>query len=285
MDFRSIVSKDMKVHLFVNDKKISNEALTSLKLKIIENGFEIVEEGYDLAIALGGDGTFLRMVKETNFDSNVLYVGINYGTLGFLQEIKLEDIDAFFEELKRSHYRLDEISVQETVVSHEGGDSRFYSLNEIVIRESNLKVARMDVFIDNDYLEKFIGDGMLITSSIGSTAYNLSFGGAIVYDTFSTLQLTPIAPINTQSYRTIFNPIVIPSKKEITLKPIESKEGIIVTVDGENNYYRNVQEIKTKIDSKKIKFLRLSHYNFSQKINEKLLSNPLSCYNLSGGSL
>lgn len=95
MDFGDIV--DMKVHLFVNEKKISEDALISLKMKLLENGFEVVDEDYDLAVAIGGDGAFLRMVKETNFNSDISYVGINYGTLGFLQEIKLEDIDFFIE--------------------------------------------------------------------------------------------------------------------------------------------------------------------------------------------
>ncbi len=262
----------MKIHLFVNEKKISREKLATLERKLLENEFEIVGEGYEVAIALGGDGAFLRMVKECNFNSSIAYVGINFGTLGFLQEIKLDDIDFFIEELKRGHYHLDEIGIQETTVFHEGDTSKFYSLNEIVIRESNLKVAHMDIFINKDFLERFTGDGILITSSIGSTAYNLSFGGSIVYDTFSTLQITPIAPINTQAYRTIFNSVIIPSKNEITLKTFEDKRDLLITIDGENNYYKNVKEIITKIDSKKVNFLRLNHYNFPQKINEKLLT-------------
>lgn len=146
-------------------------------------------------------------------------------------------------------------------------------MNEIVIREANLKVAHIDVSIEKDFLERFVGDGILLTSSIGSTAYNLSLGGAIVYDTFSTLQITPVAPLNTQAYKSILNPIIIPSQKEVTLRPIAPKQDIVITIDGENNYYKEVKEIKTKIGSKSIKLLRLRHYNFPQKINEKLLTS------------
>lgn len=263
----------MKLHLFINKKKISEKALAKLEKKFLDSGLEIVEKDYDLAIAIGGDGAFLKMVKECNFNSNIAYVGINFGTLGFLQEIKIDDIDFFIKEIKNKQYHLDKIGIQETTVYHEGETSKFYSLNEIVIREAHLKVAHMDMFINNDFLERYTGDGILITSSIGSTAYNLSLKGAIVYDTFSTLQITPIAPINTGAYRTICNSVIIPAQKEITLKPIESGRDLLITIDGENNCYKNVKEIITKIDQKNINLLRLNHYNFPQKINEKLLTD------------
>lgn len=266
----------MKVRLFVNDKKISEDSLISLKMKFLESGFELVLENYDLAIAIGGDGAFLHMVKECNFDGKTPYVGINFGTLGFLQEVKMDEIDEFLRELKSGRYHLDEIGIQETVVHHKDGSSHICSLNEIVVRKSDLKVVHLDVKIDGDYLERFIGDGILIASSVGSTAYNLSFGGSIVYDTFSTLQITPIAPLNTRVYRTLFNPVIIPDKREITLNPLTPKQDLLITIDGENILYREVVEIKTKINTKKIKMLRLNHHNFPQKINEKLLTSSNS---------
>lgn len=263
----------MKVRLFVNEQKISEKNLLDFKTKLLDNGFEIVENGYEIAIAIGGDGTFLRMVKETNFASDIAYVGINCGTLGFLQEVKFSDIDIFIEELKKGYYRLDEIGIQETMVEYQDGIAKFYSLNEIVIRRANLKAIHLDISIEKNFLEHFMGDGILIASSIGSTAYNLSVGGSIVYDTFSTLQMTPLAPINTQAYKTIFNSIILPSQKEIILKPHASNQDIIIIIDGEITHYQEVSKITTKIDTKKIKLLRLSHYNFPQKINEKLLSH------------
>ena len=108
------------------------------------------------------------------------------------------------------------------------------------------------------------------SSSTGSTAQNLSFGGSIVYNTFSSLQITPIAPLNSNAYRSLFNSVIIPDKKVIDIIPDDRKD-LLVTIDGENNFYKDVSNIATKIDSKKIKILRLKHYNFPQKINEKLL--------------
>ena len=91
-----------KIKLFPNDNEKSKEIEELLKQRLELANFEIVDSKYDLAIAIGGDGSFLRMVKNNVFDSETYYVGVNAGTLGFLQEISIEDIDIFIESnLKR----------------------------------------------------------------------------------------------------------------------------------------------------------------------------------------
>lgn len=261
------------IKLFVNKNDKSLETSKLIRDKLTSNGFIIDDENYDLAIAVGGDGSFLRMVKENSFNSDIYYIGINSGTLGFMQEVKVEEIDKFIDELKNNKFKVEEIGIQETVVNYENNSSRFYSLNEIVIRDKNLKVVKLDIKIDGDLLERFMGDGILIASSSGSTAHNLSYGGSILYNTFTSLQITPMGPINSKVYRSLINSVIIPDKKEILLEPEEDHKNLIVTVDGENNVYNNVESITTKIEDKKIKCLRLSHYNFPQKLNEKLLTD------------
>ena len=132
---------------------------------------------------------------------------------------------------------------------------------------------RLNIKIDGDLLEKYIGDGILIATSSGSTAHNLSYGGSIVYNTFTSLQITPMAPINSKVYKSLVNSVIVPNKLLISLIPENTINNLIVTIDGENNFYDNITSIETKIDDKKIKCLRLSHYNFPEKINEKLLSD------------
>ena len=261
------------IKLFVNNNEESILTARLIKDKLLGNNFAVVDENYDLGIAVGGDGSFLRMVKQNNFNSDIYYIGINSGTLGFMQEVKIDEIDKFIFELKNEIYKVDEVCIQETIVNCDNNSSRFYSLNEIVIRDKNLKVVKLDINIDNDLLESFMGDGILVATSSGSTAHNLSYGGSIVYPTFTSLQITPMGPINSKSYKSLINSVIIPDKKEIVLIPKIGYRNLIVTVDGENNVYNNVDSISTKIDDKKIKCLRLSHYNFPEKINEKLLSD------------
>ncbi len=261
------------IKLFINQNDESIKLGKIVRDNFVKNGFNISNNNYDLGIAIGGDGAFLRMIRNTNFDSKPYYIGINSGTLGFLQEVKSNEIDKLIEELINKKYKVDEIGIQETEVFYDSKNTKLYSLNEIVIRDEELKMIKLAVYIDEDLLEYYTGDGLLIATSQGSTAHNLSYGGSIVYNTFSTLQLTPIGPVNSKAYKTLQNSVIIPTHKNIIIKPTSNRKSLIVTIDGNNYTYQNVDKISTTIKDKKIKCLRFSHYNFPQKINEKLLSN------------
>ena len=261
------------IRLFPNNNVKSMDAMKLIKDKFTSRGFVITDNNYDLGIAIGGDGSFLRMIKANNFDSNIYYVGVNTGTLGFLQEIKIDEIDTLIMELETGVYKVEDISIQETEIFFGNQVSRIYSLNEIVLRDSNLGIVRFDVSIDGDMIESYVGDGMLIATSTGSTAHNLSYGGSIVYNTFSSLQITPIGPINSKVYKSLINSVIIPENREISIIPNTDKRDLIVTVDGVNINYDKVDKITTKIGNKKIKCLRLNRYNFPQKINEKMLND------------
>lgn len=257
------------IKLFVNNNEKAKAILDIVKQELINYQFNLVDHNYDLAIAIGGDGSFLRMVKENNFNSDIYYVGINAGTLGFLQEIKPDEINNFFNKLNHDDFKVDEIGIQETVVISNQSNQQFYSLNEIVIRDSDLNTAKLRLMVDDVLLEKFVGDGILISTSVGSTAYNLSYGGSIVYNTFHSLQITPIAPLNTKSYRDLLNSVIIPDNMQIKIIP--ENKNLLITVDGENYVYNDVSAIETSVKKKRIKCLRLNDYNFLKIVKDKFL--------------
>lgn len=263
--------KIKKIKIFANNNDKSLLLKDEVANKLIENDFEIVDNNFDLGMAIGGDGSFLRMIKENNFDSNTYYIGINAGTLGFAQEVEINDIEEFIKDLKEDKFLVEEIGIQEsTIYSKEDKIDEFYSLNEIVVREKTLNTLKLDVYIDDYLLENFAGDGILVATSFGTTAYNLSFGGSIIYNTFHALELTTIAPLNNKTYKTISNSLVLPQNKNITLLPTET-DNLIVTVDGVNKVYDNVFKIETIMKDKTIKCLRNKDYNFIKKINEKFI--------------
>ena len=102
--------------IFCNDNDKSYEVRKILHDKLTSNDFEYKEKDYDLAIAIGGDGSFLRMIKENNFNSSIMYVGVNAGTLGFAQEVSVNEIDEFIEELKQDDYKVEKIGILENKV-------------------------------------------------------------------------------------------------------------------------------------------------------------------------
>lgn len=256
----------MKIKIFNNDK--SEKIAKKITFKLIKNGFEIVEANYEIAIAIGGDGTFLKMVRETNFDENIYYVGINSGTLGFMTDIGLEAIDNFILKLKEKNYYLDNLDLQEITINNE---LKFLSLNEIIVRDNNLRTLKADVRINDYLLEQFAGDGLLIATTTGSTAHNLSLGGSVVYNSLSSLQITPIGPINSKAYKSLNNSVIVSSNDLIEL--IIDKKDLIITIDGMNYFYNQVNKISSQISNKRITCLRISECDFTEKIKEKLLGS------------
>ena len=258
-----------KIRLFVKENEKCEKVASELKEKLIHEGFFLSEDdSFDLGIAVGGDGTFLRMIRESHFLPNTYYVGVNLGTLGFAQDVEYHEINLFIEQLKRGEFFYEDIGVQTISIEMNDKKEEFHALNEFVIRDEELKTIHLDVYINDILLENYVGDGILVSTSFGSTAYNLSFGGSMVFNEFDTLQITPIAPILNKSYPTLANALVLPSTKEIKLVP--EKNSIILTIDGITKSFSNVQSIKTSID-RHIRLIRKKDYNYIKKINDKFI--------------
>lgn len=259
-----------KIKIFPNNNDKSIKQSLELERKLKEKGYIIDDSDFDLAIAVGGDGSFLRMVKSCEFSEDLYYLGVNTGTLGFAQEIYPKDTDVFLEKLSSSDFKLEEVGIEETVVHTKNSISNFHSLNEVLVRDRELHTARLKIYINENLLEKFVGDGVLLSTSFGSTAYNLNFGGSIVYNDLHTIQITPIAPLNSKSYQVLRNSVIIPEDRIVTIIPDDNSSNLKITVDGENSDFKNVTKIVTSVD-KKIKCLRMKDYDYTKKINEKFL--------------
>ena len=264
-----------RIKIFPNNNEQSKYIAKNLEEELKKSSFTIVNNSPDLCISIGGDGSFLRMVKNNNFSDNCLYVGINSGTLGFLQEINIEDTKDFISKLNDDNFKTEDINIQETIVSCAGKKEHYYSLNEIVIRHKALKKVELPLYIDNEYLECFVGDGILVSTSTGSTAYNMSNGGAIVYNTLDTLSITPIAPINNKVYNTLRNTLIIPMDKKVLVKTKDDYKDLVMCIDGDNKSFNNVDSIETFISSKSIKCLRMHEFHFIKAINDKILNNEV----------
>lgn len=259
------------VNLFINDNEKSEIVAKDLELELKKYNFNIVNSDFDLAISIGGDGSFLRMVKENKFNDKIYYIGINSGTLGFLQEIDIEECSDFVKRLNSNNFKEEEISIQETKIITDNSIYKYNSLNEIVIRKDNFSTLKVPVYVDNELLEDFTGDGLLFSTSTGSTAYNMSFGGSIIYNTLNTLSITPIAPLNNKAYKTLVNSVIVPSNKLIALIPDKNNNNLFLMVDGVNKRIDNVLKIETKISKKTIKCIRMNDFHFIKVVKDKIL--------------
>lgn len=261
-----------KIKIVAGTQNKSKKIKADLERILNEYNFEINDMEYDLVIAIGGDGTFINAVRELHFDSNIYYVGINTGTLEFLQEIKPEEIENFVRRLANDEFKTEKIGLQETEVITKEGSYRFFSLNEIVIRDYKFKTTFLVVKVNDELLEEFAGDGLLISTSLGSTAYNASLGGAMIGSGIHTVQITPIAPLVNHAYHSLKNSLVLPEHNIITVEPSHARDNdLLVIVDGVEDVYKDVIHVTTKAGDKHIACLRLNDYNFTNRIHAKFL--------------
>ena len=252
-------------------KKIKSKVYKLIK----EFGFLLDPINPDIIISIGGDGTFLKSLKESNYNKNACYLGIHTGHLGFLQDIKPNEIRDLFYAIKSNNYKIDNIYLEDIKFYFQNKVIQYKALNEIVIREKNLKVLKVEVKLDDKHLEDFSGDGFLISTPTGSTAYNLSIGGAIMYPSINALQLSPLAPLPSSiHFANLNNNIIIPEDIDIKIipKPV-SKNKILAVIDGETLPFGfSIDKITVSIDKTPIKLLRLNNYDFCNRINEKFIS-------------
>ena len=265
------MNKIRKIGVFGNNNEYSMRIYNELISKLKTYGYIVDNSDFDLGIAIGGDGAFIRMIRRSQFDSRPCYLGVNTGTLGFAQEIYPVELDNFLQMLKEGNYKIENISVQETKVKTKEDEAYLQALNEIIIRDSNLRTTHLNIRITNNILEKFVGDGILIATSFGSSAHNLSVGGSIVYNELPILQITPMGPINNKSYRTLDRSVIIPEERHIFINPGERNPDLLLTVDAENYFYHDVESLETSVKKEKIKCLRMHDYDYTRRIYEKFV--------------
>lgn len=187
----------------------------------------------DLILSLGGDGTLLGAARAAaGLDIPVL--GVNLGHLGFLTSVVSEDVELALEHFLRGEYVLDSrFTLEATVVHGDGSHGASYlALNDVVVHKAGAaRIARIDLAVGEgrhrDELGSFSGDGVIIATPTGSTAYSLSAGGPIIVPSVECVVLTPICP-HTMAMR----PLVIPAEERVTIRELSSSEGMVLTVDG-----------------------------------------------------
>ena len=262
------------INIISNYNFESKKTAQILSEKLVSKGF-YVSESFDnnaeLNICIGGDGAFLRAVHRNKFP-NIPFVGINTGHLGFFQEILPKDMDSFIERYIENDFYMEEIQLVNAAINTKTKTFYLTAVNEIVIKGIKSKVVHLEIYLDDSHLEKFSGDGVIISTPSGSTAYNFSCGGSIIYPSLKTLQLTPLSPISSKAYRSLPNSAVIPGDITISVKPeFRYENSILVINDGVEFKYNNITSIDFKMPEKTIKKLNFNKNMYWTNLKSKFL--------------
>ena len=215
----------------------------------------------DFLVTLGGDGTLISVARR-GFKHQKAVLGINLGTLGFLTDIMPDEVESFLQNIKNKHYRIDHRMMIKATIN----DKEVVAFNDVVISRSDVtSMIKLDASIDNKLFNQYNADGVIVSTPTGSTAYNLSCNGPIVFPLTDAFVVTPIS-----AHSLTQRPIVLPADFKISFTNKNSDDAIVI-IDGHDTYKLKQDEVVTiKIASSKAKLIHRSERNYFDVLNKKL---------------
>jgi NAD+ kinase len=257
--------KGVEVYIEEGIEKLLGQNRTPLFLNAVKK--EEIPSRAEMIIVLGGDGTLLSVARLVG-SLEVPILGVNLGGLGFLTEITLEELYRVLERVIQGDFTTDERVVLHTsVIRREERMAEFTVLNDAVINKGALaRIIDLEMTINGEYLTTFKSDGLILSTPTGSTAYNLSAGGPIVYPSLHCIIITPICP------HTLTNrPIMIPDDVEVRALLKSRQQEVYLTLDGQQGFvleYEDVVEVK-KAEGR-ILLIKSPYRHYFEVLREKL---------------
>lgn len=221
----------------------------------------------DLLVVLGGDGTLLSAARVA-YPARVPLLGVNFGSLGFLTDVSVREMFPSLEAIFRGEYRLEpRMLMRVTVHDAEGKEQeRVYALNDAVVRETGGRAIEIELRVGGARLGKMRGDGIILCTPTGSTAYSLSAGGPVLQPTLNAILATPICP-HALSYR----PVVIPAHETIEVRQVARDMAAHLAVDGQQvlRLYDG-HWVKIRRAQRPIHFVLTGQRSFYEVLRQKL---------------
>jgi NAD+ kinase len=240
------------------------------KLKLAVSG--IFESGTDLPdyisfiFSLGGDGTLLKSFMMTR-KSSIPLVGINSGRLGFLSDISRAEMDHALDDIIAGDILIDERTVLELEIVKEDCSNFYYALNEITVTKlDSSSMINIHAYLNDEYLNTYWADGLIVATPTGSTAYSLSVGGPILTPDSQNFVISPIAPHNLT-----VRPLVVPDHRSVTLKVEGRGHHFLTSVDSQSEVINFSEILKIRKASFTVKAVRLKNHTFFSTLRNKLM--------------
>ena len=221
----------------------------------------------DLILVLGGDGTMIATARMIG-DLEVPVLGVNYGGLGYLAEFRIQELYSALESILAGNYRLDKRVM--LAVELRRGDTSVTStrvLNDVVINKSALaRIIEIEAYLNHQFVNSFRADGLIVSTPTGSTAYNLSAGGPVIFPSMNAVVITPICPFTLSN-----RPIVVPDSAEIELLLKTDHEEVALTLDGQVGFPLKVEDrVSIRKSRTAFNLIQPSNRNYFDVLRDKL---------------
>ena len=220
----------------------------------------------DLVISIGGDGTFLTTAACIG-DKNIPILGINTGRLGFLADVAHEEIDTILQELLDARYHVEERTVLELSTS-DGSEKNYpFALNEVAILKQDLSsMISIRASVNNEFLNTYQADGLIIATPTGSTAYSMSVGGPLLVPQAQNLIIAPVA-----SHSLNVRPLIIPDSWHIDLEIDSRSKSFLISLDGRSQVMPQTTKLHIAKANYTIKVIKPLHHSFFKTLKNKLM--------------
>ena len=227
---------------------------------------EKTEFSLDLALSVGGDGTFLRTAASIG-RKNIPILGINTGRLGFLADTNRDEIEETLSEVFSGQYCVEPRSLLQLNIDSAVIGTENFALNEIaILKRDNSSMITIHTFIDGDFLNTYMADGLLVATPTGSTAYSMSVNGPIVVPQAQNLVLSPVAPHSLN-----VRPLVIPESSNISLRVEARSNNFLIALDGRSVVMPSGAELSVSKADFTIGVIKRLNHTFYQTLRQKLL--------------
>jgi len=260
--------KEYKADVFIFEKfyfRIKDKINITSPIETFKTNFDLTGK-VDFLFSFGGDGTLLDTIALVR-DSGIPVMGINMGRLGFLASIKKNFIAQAIDDLFAARYTLDKRTLLRIETNNNCFGDVNFALNELTIHKKDpFSMVTIDVYVNGVFLNSYWGDGLIVATPTGSTAYSLSTGGPILSPDTNNFIINPIA-----THNLTVRPIVIPDSSEIKIKIKEKDKKFFISLDSRSETIDSQTEIVIKKESFYIFLVKMKEESFFQTIREKLL--------------
>jgi NAD+ kinase len=254
-----------------NDSEM-NDVAASLSEMAERYGFTIVKDHKkaNIITSIGGDGAFLQAVRKTGFRDDCLYAGVSTkDNLGIYCDFHIDETSKLIEAAEYEQLEVWRRPIIDVAVD---GHTNFSCLNEFSLQSGIIKTLVIDVFIDSMHFETFRGDGLIVSTPTGSSGYNKSVKGAVVDPLLSCMQISELASVNSNQYRTLGSSFILGQERTLTLKIVqEGNDHPTMGMDNEALSIQHVEKIEIKLSDKMIKTVKLKDNSFWLKVKKNFL--------------
>lgn len=233
-------------------------------IDVMGQPFDMMCQNSDFLVTIGGDGTLISAVRRS-YHYQLPVLGIHAGKLGFLADLDFSELESFLDKMLIGEYRIDKRAILQATIVTPSGESDIFAFNDIVLtRPSIAKMIRLETYVDGRSFNTYYGDGVVVSTPTGSTAYNLSAGGPVLFPLTQVFALTPICPHSLTQ-----RPVVLPGHFEIVMKTPDASA--LVIVDGQDLVEISENDtVHIKLASGAAHLIHRKEFNYFEVLKEKL---------------